>query len=86
MGSWDGFGYSTPNSSTGGCSSLGLDAQGKFGLVYKATTKTGGIYRRLSRHKNAPSQLITPMTITTMSNMGTYTNIPNLIQLFNYHF
>ena len=42
---WDGHGYNPPNISTGGCSSLGVDVDGRFGLVYKAIKNTGGIYR-----------------------------------------
>ena len=45
MGKWNGIDYQPEYKSTGGCSSLGVDSEGKFGLVYKATESSGGIYR-----------------------------------------
>ena len=42
---WDGHGYNAENVSTSGCSSLGVDVDGRFGLVYKAIRNTGGNYR-----------------------------------------
>lgn len=63
MGNFDGYGYHTPNFSSGGCSGLGIDSQGKYGLVYKATSKDGGVWRDLSHHPSAPHQLITPVHV-----------------------
>ena len=63
MGSFDGYGYRTPNFSSGGCSGLGLDSQGNYGLVYKATSKNGGVWRNLSYHLLAPHHLVTPVHV-----------------------
>ena len=71
MPKWDGAGYSeTPNqnsrpsnASTGGCSGLGIDSQGQFGLVYKATENTGGIYRTFTRQGESHQQYVRPVHI-----------------------
>ena len=72
LGPWDGHGYKAPNRSTGGCSSLGIDSAGQFGLVYKATTNKGGIYRTLSRHENSPHTMIQPIHINNIPQTGKF--------------
>ena len=69
MGNFDGYGYHTPNFSSGGCSSLGLDSQGKFGLVYKSTSKDGGIWRTMTHHPKAPHTLIQPIHVDSIHYM-----------------
>ena len=69
MGNYDGYGYHTPHFSNSGCSSLGLDSQGRFGLVYKATSKDGGVWRDLSHHKNAQHTLVNPVHVDSIQYM-----------------
>ena len=45
LGKWNGIDYQPKYKSTGGCSTLGVDSEGTFGLVYKATESSGGVYR-----------------------------------------
>ena len=71
---WDGFGYNPINTSTGGCSSLGLDSSGKFGLVHKATENTGGIYQNTFRDGKLQQRYVKPLHIR---------NIPALREYFN---
>ena len=70
LAKWDGFGYPAPRASTGGCSSLGLDSKGNYGLVYKATENTGGIYRTRVRSNEYQEEYIKPINIRHIPKLG----------------
>ena len=74
---WDGHGYQATNISTGGCSSLGVDSSGKFGLVYKATESTGGLYRNFTRNGEVHQQYVKPVHVR---------HIPSLCEFYFYEF
>lgn len=66
---WNGFGYNPINPSNGGATGLGIDSENRYGLVYKACGRTGGIYKTFSRHKGSVHQYVPPMHVESLLHM-----------------
>ena len=58
--------------STGGASGLGIDSENHYGLVYKATGRTGGIYKTMSHLSGSHHQYVPPMHVKSILRMRKY--------------
>ena len=68
LGAWDGHSHSS-SGTIGGCSAIGVDSEGRFGLVHKANQNHGGIFRTISNHQDSQHRLIQPIQIRFIPEM-----------------